>query len=84
MLYNDRFRRYTRGSREVTERPEGLTAGTLVLAGVAEGPIYDITAKLLTDREAHARMANIPNPFGDGRASARIIDAILGYSKPKT
>jgi UDP-N-acetylglucosamine 2-epimerase (non-hydrolysing) len=63
--------------REVTERPEGLTAGTLVLAGVGEQSVYDTAAKLLADREAHARMAAVPNPFGDGKASGRIIDAIL-------
>ncbi|MCL2203003.1 MAG: UDP-N-acetylglucosamine 2-epimerase (non-hydrolyzing) [Defluviitaleaceae bacterium] len=65
--------------REVTERPEGLAAGTLVLAGVEENTIYNEAARLLTDQEAHARMANAPNPFGDGKASARIIEAILGW-----
>jgi len=63
--------------REVTERPEGLAAGTLVLAGVQEEAIYNITAKLLTDKEARDKMAQIPNPFGDGNASERIINAIL-------
>jgi UDP-N-acetylglucosamine 2-epimerase (non-hydrolysing) len=63
--------------REVTERPEGLAAGTLVLAGVREEGIYNETARLLTDRAARDVMANRPNPFGDGRASERIIDAIM-------
>ncbi|MCL2546152.1 MAG: UDP-N-acetylglucosamine 2-epimerase (non-hydrolyzing) [Oscillospiraceae bacterium] len=64
--------------REVTERPEGLNAGTLVLAGVAESSVYNSAAELLADKEARARMAAVPNPFGDGNASGRIIDAILG------
>ena len=63
--------------REVTERPEGLKAGTLVLAGVEEAPIYKAAATLLQDKEAHARMANAANPFGDGKASERIVDAII-------
>jgi UDP-N-acetylglucosamine 2-epimerase len=65
--------------REVTERPEGLKAGTLVLAGVAEESVYTAAARLLTDREAHARMAGAPNPFGDGKASERIINAIINF-----
>lgn len=63
--------------REVTERPEGLQAGTLLLAGLREENIYESAAKLLRDRESYDRMANKPNPFGDGKASERIVDAIL-------
>jgi len=62
--------------REVTERPEGLTAGTLALAGTNEDTIYNHAAKLLTDKALYQKMANAPNPFGDGQASARIISAI--------
>ncbi|MCL2499730.1 MAG: UDP-N-acetylglucosamine 2-epimerase (non-hydrolyzing) [Defluviitaleaceae bacterium] len=65
--------------REVTERPEGLAAGTLVLAGVEEETIYAAAARLLTDKEAYACMAAASNPFGDGKASKRIVDAILGW-----
>jgi UDP-N-acetylglucosamine 2-epimerase len=65
--------------REVTERPEGLEAGTLALAGVGEESVYATAARLLTDREAYARMAAAPNPFGDGLASGRIIEAVLGH-----
>jgi UDP-N-acetylglucosamine 2-epimerase (non-hydrolysing) len=65
--------------REVTERPEGLAAGTLVLAGVEEESIYNKTAHLLTDRATHTRMAAVPNPFGDGKASERIINTILKW-----
>ncbi|MCL2378501.1 MAG: UDP-N-acetylglucosamine 2-epimerase (non-hydrolyzing) [Defluviitaleaceae bacterium] len=62
--------------REVTERPEGLTAGTLALAGVSEAGIYSNVAKLLTDSALYKKMAAAPNPFGDGHASGRIIKAI--------
>ena len=62
--------------REVTERPEGLTAGTLALAGVSESSIYDHAARLLTDEPLYQKMANAPNPFGDGHACGRIIKAI--------
>jgi len=63
--------------REVTERPEGLAAGTLILAGVNEDDIYDETTRLLTDAAAYKKMAAVPNPFGDGKASERIIEAVL-------
>lgn len=63
--------------REVTERPEGLTAGTLVLAGVEENSIYNEATRLLTDRNAYEKMAAAKNPFGDGNASERIIEAII-------
>ena len=63
--------------REVTERPEGLAAGTLVLAGVDENNIYNEATRLLTDSAAYAKMAAVANPFGDGKASQRIIEAIL-------
>ena len=62
--------------REVTERPEGLDAGTLVLAGTNEDLIYSHVSKLLTDRETHKKMAGAKNPYGDGHASERIVDAI--------
>lgn len=63
--------------REVTERPEGLDAGTLVLAGVDEENIYQEATRLLTDKNAYDKMAKVPNPFGDGNAAGRIIEAIL-------
>ena len=63
--------------REVTERPEGLTAGTLVLAGIDENNIYSEAIRLLNDKAAYEKMAAVPNPFGDGKASERIIEAII-------
>ena len=63
--------------REVTERPEGARAGCLVLAGAKEASIYDMAARLLTDATEYGRMAAAKNPFGDGKASQRIHQAIL-------
>ena len=63
--------------REVTERPEGKEAGTLVLVGTDKNAIYNEATRLLTDDAAYKKMASIPNPFGDGKASQRIVDAIL-------
>jgi len=62
--------------RSVTERPEGLDAGTLLLAGTEEDIIYAETTRLLTDKAAYQKMAQAQNPYGDGKASARIVDAI--------
>jgi UDP-N-acetylglucosamine 2-epimerase (non-hydrolysing) len=63
--------------RNVTERPEGLAAGTLLLAGVKEDEIYKSASLLLTDGQLYEKMANAKNPFGDGKASSRITQAIL-------
>ena len=63
--------------RNVTERPEGVEAGTLKLAGIERETIYELTKELLTNEKVYHDMAQAKNPFGDGNASARIIDAIL-------
>ena len=63
--------------RNVTERPEGIAAGTLKLAGIEKETIYNLTKELLTDEEVYHQMAIAKNPFGDGHASKRIVDAIL-------
>lgn len=65
--------------RDTTERPEGIAAGTLKLAGTKEETIYELATELLTDEEAYNKMAKAANPYGDGRASERIVDAILYY-----
>lgn len=65
--------------RNVTERPEGVEAGTLKLAGVNEDEIYAIAKQLLDDTKEYNKMATAINPFGDGNASQRITDAILYY-----
>lgn len=63
--------------RNVTERPEGIEAGTLKLAGIDKETIYGLAKELLTDSALYAQMAEAKNPFGDGNASERIVDAIL-------
>ena len=63
--------------RDTTERPEGIAAGTLVLAGTEEQKIYDIVTELVDNKEAHSKMAHAANPYGDGLASKRIADAII-------
>ena len=72
--------------RETTERPEGLAAGCLTLAGNERAAIYDNVSKLLQDKETHSKMCNAQNPFGDGLASRRIVQAIeyhFGLTKVK-
>ncbi|MDR7078867.1 UDP-N-acetylglucosamine 2-epimerase (non-hydrolyzing) [Neobacillus niacini] len=63
--------------RDTTERPEGVTAGTLKLAGTDEETIYQLADELLSDGAAHDLMAKASNPYGDGLASKRIVEAIL-------
>lgn len=63
--------------RSETERPEAIEFGTLKLAGTDEDTIYDMAATLLRDRTEYEKMANAVNPYGDGDASKRIVDAIL-------
>lgn len=62
--------------RDTTERPEGIEAGTLKLAGTEEDTIYRLASDLLTDASEHDKMAKASNPYGDGNASARIAEAI--------
>lgn len=63
--------------RNVTERPEGVEAGTLKLAGIEEEQIYQMAYELLNNKEAYEKMAKAKNPFGDGYAAERIVEAIL-------
>lgn len=63
--------------RDTTERPEGIEAGTLKLAGTDEDNIYQLANELLTDETEYKKMAQASNPYGDGKASERIADAIL-------
>ncbi|WP_106496051.1 non-hydrolyzing UDP-N-acetylglucosamine 2-epimerase [Lentibacillus sp. Marseille-P4043] len=67
--------------RNTTERPEGIEAGTLKLAGTDEENIFGLANELLVDNDAHDRMAKASNPYGDGHASSRIADAIVNYFK---
>lgn len=63
--------------RDTTERPEGVEAGTLKLAGTDENVIYNMIDELLTSNEIYKQMAEAKNPYGDGFASKRIADAII-------
>lgn len=63
--------------RDTTERPEGIAAGTLKLAGTDEEVIYRMIDELLSDQEEYERMSHASNPYGDGKASKRIVDAII-------
>lgn len=63
--------------RDTTERPEGVAAGTLKLAGTDEDNIYNLTKELLINEEEYNRMSKTANPYGDGMASKYIVDAII-------
>jgi UDP-N-acetylglucosamine 2-epimerase (non-hydrolysing) len=65
--------------RDTTERPEGIEAGTLKLAGTNEETIYRMARELLNNRNEYEKMAKASNPYGDGQASKRIVQAILYY-----
>jgi len=63
--------------RNVTERPEGIEAGTLKLAGTDKETIIALADELLDSSQAYNKMAKATNPFGNGRASEYIVKAIL-------
>jgi UDP-N-acetylglucosamine 2-epimerase (non-hydrolysing) len=65
--------------RAVTERPEGVKAGTLKLVGTETANILREAVHLLDDSSAHAEMAKAVNPFGDGHAAERIIRALKAF-----
>jgi UDP-N-acetylglucosamine 2-epimerase (non-hydrolysing) len=59
--------------RNTTERPEAITSGAARLVGINELDIYNSARKLLTDKEEYQNMSNKVNPYGDGKASLRIL-----------
>jgi len=63
--------------RNETERPEAVDAGTVKIAGVDREVIFRMASELLSDSESYNKMAKAVNPYGDGRASERIVRAIL-------
>ncbi len=63
--------------RDTTERPEGIDAGTLKLAGTDELTIYQLAKELLTNPKEYERMSKASNPYGDGHASERIVETLL-------
>lgn len=71
--------------RDTTERPEGMEAGTLKLAGTREDVIYREVKRLLTDEKSYQAMCHAANPYGDGHASERIVEAVVRwFSEDKT
>jgi len=62
--------------RNVTERPEGLTAGTLRLLGNSPAAVRSALLELLADSDGLASMRSVPNPYGDGRAGQRVAQAV--------
>lgn len=67
--------------RNTTERPEGIEAGTLRLTGTQELDIYNNTKLLLTNTQEYINMSKASNPYGDGKASIRIANAIEGMER---
>jgi UDP-N-acetylglucosamine 2-epimerase (non-hydrolysing) len=65
--------------RDVTERPEAVEAGTVKIVGTDRDNIVSEANKLIMDSQYYTSMANAVNPYGDGNASKRIVDAILYY-----
>ncbi len=68
--------------RQTTERPEGVEAGVLKLVGTDPELIVRETTRLLEDPQAYQVMAHAANPFGDGHAAGRIVQAVLGFKEP--
>ena len=63
--------------RDTTERPEGITAGTLKLVGTNENDIYNEATLLLNNKNEYNKMSKASNPYGDGNTSKYIVDAII-------
>lgn len=63
-------------TRDTTERPEAVEAGTARLIGTQVGPLVAAVSELLDDNEAYAEMAQAKNPFGDGQAARRIAERL--------
>ena len=66
--------------RDTTERPEAVTAGTVKLVGTDTSVITDAVQQLMDDKEAYQRMSLSHNPYGDGKACRRIIEALSEFS----
>lgn len=65
--------------RDTTERPEGVKAGTLKLVGTDTKKVKEAMESLLTDEALYKEMSEAPNPYGDGKAAERIVQAIKVY-----
>jgi len=67
-------------TRDVTERPEGVAAGAVILVGTNTQRIIEETESLMQDKERYAKMSRISNPYGDGKASSRIIEILIDFN----
>jgi len=67
--------------RDVTERPEAVRAGTVKLVGTSREKIVEEVSNLIMNKEMYEKMSNAVNPYGDGRASERIVQALRYYFK---
>ena len=67
--------------RETTERPEGVDAGTLKLVGTETSRIVEEARRLLDDPVEYGKMSKASNPYGDGHAAERIVEALLKTSQ---
>lgn len=69
--------------RDTTERPEAIEAGTVKLVGTEVAALFDAVRELLDDEEAYRRMSQAANPYGDGKASERIVRVLEQWAKAK-
>jgi UDP-N-acetylglucosamine 2-epimerase (non-hydrolysing) len=69
--------------REVTERPEAVTAGTVRIVGTDRALIVAETERLLHDEAAYSAMARAVSPYGDGAAAERIVNHLTGHARPR-
>lgn len=65
--------------RNVTERPEGLVAGVAQLVGTDGARLFETASLLMTSESSYMAMAKVTNPYGDGNASRRVVDALIAY-----
>ena len=70
--------------RDTTERPEALEAGTVKLVGTDPRLIVEKATELLRNADAYDQMARASNPYGDGRACARIVDHLIPKTETST
>jgi UDP-N-acetylglucosamine 2-epimerase (non-hydrolysing) len=66
--------------RDITERPEGVDAGTVKLVGASRDKIVESVNQLLTDEKSYKEMSIAHNPYGDGQASKRIRDFLMAIN----
>jgi UDP-N-acetylglucosamine 2-epimerase (non-hydrolysing) len=68
--------------RDTTERPEAVETGTVRLTGTNVEALVSATNELLTDKAAYTRMSRAHNPYGDGKACGRIVEALACFRTP--